>query len=384
MIPFNTPLFLGEELSYLAEKFENNFSHISGNGEFTKSCEKILEDRYSFTKVLLTNSCTSALEMCALMLKSRCNSPNPEVIMPSFTFVSTANSFAKFGFHIKFVDVKPDTMNLDESLAEAAITSNTAAVIAVNYGGISSDLNVLRQICDRHKIFLVEDAAQSIDAKFDNKPLGGFGDLATMSFHETKNITSAGEGGCLIINNSEFIEDAQMIREKGTNRSKFMLGLVDKYSWVGIGGHYMMNEISAAFLLYQLQRSAAVKTKRLKLWNLYKSELAELEKSGVLEIQNIPEGNDHNAHMFWIKTENAEQRDRLIAFLMEQKITAVFHYIPLHSTKIGEQFGEFFGIDKFTTLHSERLLRLPLFHSLSNEQHQKIIASLRFFLEEKN
>jgi len=381
MIPFNKPLFLGEELTFLTEKFENNFLHISGNGEFTKSCEKFLEERCGFAKVFLTNSCTSALEMCALILKSRCKSQVPEVIMPSYTFVSTANSFAKFGFRIKFVDVKPDSMNIDESLVLAAITPNTAAIIAVNYGGISSDLNILRQVCDRHQIFLIEDAAQSIDANFDNKPLGSFGDLATISFHETKNITSAGEGGCLIINNPEFIEDSQIVREKGTNRSKFLLGLVDKYSWFSIGGHYMMSEISAAFLFYQLQKLAEVKATRLEIWNFYKSELLELEKAGIIDVQNIPQRNEHNAHIFWIKTKTMEQRSQLITFLMQQNILAVFHYIPLHSTKIGKQFGEFVGDDIYTTSHSERILRLPIFHSLRESECRKVTTNIKEFFK---
>ncbi len=378
MIPFNKSLFLGGELNNIKNCFKNLPIHISGNGQFTKKCEKLMEERYGFEKVLLTNSCTSALEISALILRKEISSKisAPEVIMPSFTFVSSANSFVKFGFKIKFIDINPVTMNLNEDLAKEAINENTVAIVAVNYGGLSCDMRKLRKICDDNKLLLIEDAAQSIDSFYDGKVLGSFGDLSAISFHETKNITS-GEGGCLVINNSKFVEDAQVIREKGTNRAKFILGLVDKYSWIDIGGHYLMPDINAAFLYHQLENSVEVKEKRVKIWNQYQDGLKILEQKGIIELQKISDKNDINGHMFWIKTKNLKQRNDLIISLKKKEIMATFHYIPLHSSEAGLNCGSFFKEDIYTTKESERLLRLPLFYDLKESEVEYIISNLK-------
>jgi dTDP-4-amino-4,6-dideoxygalactose transaminase len=383
-IPFNRPAFFGDELKELKKLLAQDNLHLSGNGEYTKKCELLLKEKYNFSDVLLTNSCTSALEICALLLKKHKWQKDANVILPSYNFVSTGNAFAKVGFKLKYVDINPDTMNIDEELAIKAIDSKTSAIIAVNYAGCSCDLEKLQNACNDKNIMLIEDAAQSINAKYKNKFLGSIGDLATFSFHETKNITSGGEGGALIINNAKYLEDAEIIREKGTNRSKFIREQIDKYSWVGLGGHYLMNEISAAFLYIQMQKVAEITQNRLDSWNIYYNELLPLEKTNNITLQKIPKYNQHNAHMFYCKTDNIKERDSLITRLKAQGINAVFHYVPLHNSSCGKKYGNFFGVDKYSTAEFEKLVRIPLFFSLGQENVEHIIDQIKNTVSLKN
>jgi len=374
MISFNKPPLTGNEEQYILESI--NSSKISGDGEFTKKCTKWFEDKLKCKKALLTTSCTHALEMTAILLDIQ---DGDEVIMPSYTFVSTANAFVLRGAKIVFVDIRPDTMNIDETKIEEAITDKTKVIVPVHYAGVSCEMDTIMDIANRYNLFVVEDAAQGMMSSYKRKPLGTIGHFGTFSFHETKNYTSAGEGGLLIINDEQFVEQAEIIREKGTNRSQFFRGMVDKYSWVDIGSSYLMNDVSAAYLWGNLKYVDEINEDRLKNWKLYYDGLKDLEEDVFLELPIIPKECSHNAHMFYIKVKNLELRTKLMKWLSFCEIVSVFHYIPLHSSVAGVKFGRFNGRDEFTTKDSERLLRLPLFYNISETEIIEIIERIKEF-----
>lgn len=362
MIGFNVAPFTGKEFDYIREAIAAE--HICGDGMFTKKCNAWIEEKTGTAKALLTTSCTHATEMAALLLDIQ---PGDEVIVPAYTFVSTANAFVLRGAVPVFVDIRPDTMNIDETLIEAAITEKTKAIVPVHYAGVACEMDTIMAIAKKHHLAVVEDAAQGVCAWYKGKALGTFGDYGCYSFHETKNF-SMGEGGALLIQKPEAIEDAEILREKGTNRSKFFRGQVDKYTWVNSGSSYLPSDMNAAYLWAQLEAADLINADRMSSWNLYRELLTPLAEEGLLTLPTVPEGCEHNAHMFYIKTADLEERIRLIAFLKEQGIQTVFHYIPLHTAPAGQKFGRFFGEDRCTTRESERLLRLPLYYGLKEEQ----------------
>ena len=375
MIPFNVPPHVGNEEKYIAEAIAAH--KICGDGAFTKKCNEWLEKKFGAKKVLLTTSGTSALEMAALLCGV---GPGDEVIMPSYTFCSTADAFVQRGCKIVFVDVRPDTMNIDEKLIERAITPKTKAICAVHYAGVACEMDTIMDIARRHKLKIVEDAAQGVMSCYKGKALGTIGDYGCYSFHETKNY-SMGEGGAVVINTSvEDVERAEIIREKGTNRSKFWRGQIDKYTWVDYGSSYLPSELNAAYLWAQLEAADKINNARLSVWNRYREAFKPLADSGRVEIPTIPEGCVHNAHMFYIKCRDLEERTAFIAFMKERDIGCVFHYIPLHSAPAGQKFGRFDGQDKFTTKESDRLVRLPLWYGMSDAEVTAVIeAALWFF-----
>lgn len=375
-IGFNKPPYTGNEKKYILESIKGN--HISGNGFFTQKCELWFESNLKCKKTLLTPSCTHALEMAALLLDIK---DGDEVIMPSYTFVSTANAFALRGAKIIFVDIRPDTMNIDETKIEAAITNKTKAIIPVHYAGVACEMDTIMNIASKYNLFVVEDAAQAIMSLYKGKPLGTIGHLGAFSFHETKNITSAGEGGLLIINDEKFVERAEIIREKGTNRSLFFRGMVDKYSWVDIGSSYLMNDVSAAYLWSQLEKIDEIQNNRLNSWNLYYENLKDLEKYGYIELPTILKECTNNAHMFYIKVKDLEIRTKLLNYLKNNGINAVFHYVPLHTSIAGMKFGQFYGEDIYTTAESEKLVRLPMYYGLEKYNIMKIILKIKQFFE---
>jgi len=381
MIPFNKPPYTGNEEQYVLDSIKSY--KISGDGEFTKRCHKWFEERLRCKKALLTTSCTHALEMAAILIDIK---EGDEVIMPSYTFVSTANAFVLRGAMIVFVDIRPDTMNIDETKIEAAITDKTKAIVPVHYAGVSCEMDTIMALADKYNLFVVEDAAQGMMSTYNGKPLGTIGHLGAYSFHETKNYTSGGEGGLLIINNEKFIQRAEIIREKGTNRSLFFRGMVDKYSWVDIGSSYLMNDLSAAYLWGNLEKADEINQNRLITWNNYYIGFKELKEKGLIELPTIPKDCIHNAHMFYLKVKNLEERTAILNHLLENDILSVFHYVPLHSSEGGLKFGRFSGDDKFTTKESERLMRVPLFYSLSKESVLEItrIISNFFYSDDLN
>lgn len=365
-IPFNIPPYIGTEDNYIKQAIMSR--KICGDGEFTKKCNAKLEEITKSKKALITTSGTSALEMAALLADIQ---PGDEVIMPSYTFVSTANAFVLRGAKIVFVDIRPDTMNIDEKLIEAAVTEKTKAIAPVHYGGVSCEMDTICDIAKRHNLVVIEDAAQGVMSFYKGQALGSIGDFGCYSFHETKNY-SMGEGGAVLINHSEDVERAEIIREKGTNRSKFFRGQVDKYTWVDVGSSYLQSELNCAYLYAQIENPDIINNDRLKSWNTYYEMLKPLADKGCIELPFIPEGCTHNAHMFYIKTKDLAERTRMIAYLKQNGIGAVFHYIPLHSSPAGKQFGTFFGEDKYTTKESERLLRLPMYYGLKEEDIEYI------------
>lgn len=374
MIPFNRPCVLGGEKQKLDEVFQ--LLKFSGDGPFSKKCHALLERMYPESKALLTTSCTDALEMSALLAQIR---PGDEVIMPSYTFVSTANAFALRGARIVFVDIDPKTMNQDPKLIEPAVSKKTKAVVAVHYGGWSCDMEEVSKIVKKYNLILIEDAAQAILSTFKGKKLGTFGTFGTLSFHETKNI-HCGEGGALIINDQAFSSQAEIIREKGTNRSIFLRGQTDKYTWVDLGSSFLPSELNAAFLSEQLENAQMIIKKRLELWNHYKNVFTQMKLEDV-EILDAPNDCEHNAHLFAIKVSDIEVRTELIKHLAEKQILAPFHYVPLHSSPGGRKMGTFHGEDKFTTKESERLIRLPLFYSLSLAEVEKVCEEIKGFYQ---
>lgn len=375
MIQFNTPTFTGKEFDYMRQTVEE--CNISGDGRFTKKCHAWLEERMCSPKVLLTTSCTHALEMAALLLEIE---PGDEVIMPSYTFASTADAFVMRGAKIVFVDIRPDTMNIDEALIEPAITSRTKAVCVMHYAGVSCEMDTILDIVGKHQLGLVEDAAQAVMSKYKGQPLGSLGDYGGFSFHETKNYTM-GEGGAILIRDIKNRDRAEIIREKGTDRSKFWRGEVDKYTWVDFGSSYLPSDMNAAYLWAQLELADEINQKRLHVWNIYWEELKELRECGYIELPTVPDACEHNAHMFYIKVKDINQRSELITFLKNQGVGAVFHYVPLHSVAAGIKYGIFHGEDKYTTRESERLIRLPLHYNLSEEDVYYVCEKIKDFYQ---
>ena len=373
MIGFNVPICIDESVDCIKEAINNR--KICGDGEFTKKCSNWMEKKFNSNKILLTTSGTSALEMAAILLDIK---DGDEVIMPSYTFVSTADAFVMVGAKVIFVDVNPKTMNIDENEIEKAITSKTKAIVVVHYAGISPDMDKIMKIAKEHNLKVVEDAAQGFMAKYKDKYLGTIGDIGCYSFHETKNY-SMGEGGAVVINDPDLIERAEIIREKGTNRNKFFRGEIDKYTWVDYGSSYLPSELNCAYLYPQLKKADEINNIRLSAWNYYANNLKELEEKGKIEIQYLPEYSKHNAHMFYIKTKNLEERTELIKYLKENGIQAVFHYIPLHTSPAGKKFGVFHGEDKYTTIESERLVRLPMYYELTRKDQDEVISKIKEF-----
>lgn len=374
MIPFNRPPYTSNEEKYVLKSMKSN--KISGDGEFTKKCETWFEQNLSCKKTLLTPSCTHALEMAAILLDIK---EGDEVIMSSYTFVSTANAFVLQGAKIVFVDIRPDTMNIDETKIEQAVTCKTKVIVPVHYAGVACEMDTIMDIANRHNLFVVEDAAQAIVSSYKGRALGAIGHLGTFSFHETKNITSAGEGGLLIINDERFIERAEIIREKGTNRSLFFRGMVDKYSWVDIGSSYLLSDISAAYLWGQLEKIDVIQRNRLTTWSTYYEGLKNLEQQGFVELPKIPDECTNNAHMFYVKVKDLETRTNFLNYLQDNEVNAVFHYVPLHSSVAGEKFGRFSGEDVYTTVESERLVRLPIYYGLGQEDVMCVVNVLKRF-----
>ncbi len=368
MISFNRTPYIGTELLYIRQAIEEKHK-ICGDGDFTKKCSKWIEEKTGTKRVLLTTSCTQALEMAAMLIDIR---PGDEVIMPSYTFVSTANAFVLRGAKIVFVDIRPDTLNINEKLIEAAVTDKTKAIVPVHYAGVACEMDTIMDIARHHKLYVVEDAAQGMMCEYKGKALGTIGDFGCYSFHETKNY-SMGEGGALLINHENDIERAEIIREKGTNRSKFFRGLVDKYTWVDEGSSFLPSDMNAAYLWAQLEVADEILANRMNTWNTYNEGLKDLEEKGFIERPFIPEGYTHNAHMYYIKVKDLEERTRLLAFLKENGILAVFHYVPLHTAPAAAEFARFHGEDIYTTKESDRLIRLPMYYNLKPDDAEYII-----------
>lgn len=360
-IPFNVPPYIGKEDRYIRKAIESK--KICGDGEFTKLCSIKFEELTGTKKALITTSGTSALEMAALLAEVK---SGDEVIMPSYTFVSTANAFVLRGAKIVFVDINPDTMNIDETRIESAITSKTKAIVPVHYAGVACEMDTICEIAKEYNLIVIEDAAQAVMSYYKGRAIGSIGDFGCYSFHETKNY-SMGEGGAVLINREGAVERAEIIREKGTNRTKFFRGQVDKYTWVDLGSSYLQSELNCAYLYAQIEDPQIINKNRLKAWNKYYEELKFLEKKGYITLPVIPEGCVHNAHMFYIKVKDLAERTELISFLKKKGVNAVFHYIPLHSSPAGKQFGVFNGEDKYTTKESERLLRLPMYYNIDEQ-----------------
>lgn len=373
MIRFNVPPYTGKEMEYIKQAVEAQ--KICGDGEFTKKCNEWIERRTGTKKCLLTTSCTHATELAALLSDIR---EGDEVIMPSYTFVSTADAFVLRGAKAVFVDIRPDTMNIDETKIEAAVTERTKAIVPVHYAGVSCEMDTIMDIAKRHGLTVIEDAAQGILSTYKGKALGTIGDFGCFSFHETKNY-SMGEGGALLIQKEKDIEEAEIIREKGTNRSKFFRGQIDKYTWVNFGSSYLPSDMNAAYLYAQLELADEIFEDRMRSWEHYRRELTPLAKAGKIELPVIPEGCTHNAHMFYIKAKDLEERTALISFLKEKDILSVFHYIPLHSAPAGKKFGRFAGEDVYTTKESERLARLPMYYGLREDQVEYICEQVKAF-----
>lgn len=373
MIRFNVPPFTGREMDYIKKAVENQ--KICGDGEFTKKCNEWIENKTGTAKALLTTSCTHATEMAALLCDIK---PGDEVIMPSYTFVSTADAFVLRGAKAVFVDIRPDTMNMDENLVEAAITEKTKAIVPVHYAGVSCEMDKIMEIAKKYNLYVVEDAAQGIMSTYKGKALGTIGDYGCFSFHETKNF-SMGEGGALLIKDPDNIVKAEIVREKGTNRAQFFRGQIDKYTWMDAGSSYLPSDMNAAYLYAQLELADEITKDRMTTWNMYYEEFENLEKSGFIERPYIPAECGHNAHMFYLKCKDLEERTKLIKHLGDNDILAVFHYVPLHTAPAGKKLARFNGEDKYTTKESDRLVRLPLYYGLKESQTQYIIDKVKEF-----
>ena len=373
MIPFNKPPFTGKEFDYMRQAVEN--SKICGDGEFTKKCTRWFEQEFNIRKALLTTSCTHALEMAAILANIQ---PGDEIIAPSFTFVSTVNAFVLRGARIKFIDIRPDTMNMDEQLIEAAITPQTKAIVPVHYAGVACEMDTIMAIAAKHNLLVIEDAAQGVMSSYKGLALGSIGDIGAFSFHETKNY-AMGEGGAILLNHPSYIERAEIIREKGTDRSKFFRGQVDKYSWCDIGSSYLPSELNAAYLWAQLEMAKDINKDRLKSWHRYNDALLYLAKRGDIDLPFIPKDCVHNAHMFYLKVANLETRNNLIEAFKRQGVYAVFHYVPLHSAKAGVIHGTFIGEDQYTTTESDRLVRLPMYYGLTEDDIMVVLDVIHDF-----
>lgn len=373
MISFNVPPTVGKELTYIEEAIRSQ--KICGDGEFTKKCSKWIEEKTGTTKALLTTSCTHATELAAILADIK---PGDEVTMPSYTFVSTADAFVLRGARVIFVDIRPDTMNIDETLIEKAVTKKTRAIVPVHYAGVSCEMDIIMDIAKRYNLYVIEDAAQGVMSSYKGKSLGTIGDYGCYSFHETKNY-SMGEGGALLIKDQNKVLDAEIIREKGTNRSQFFRGEIDKYTWIKAGSSYLPSDMNAAYLWAQLEKADEIYQNRMNAWNLYYELLKNLEKEEKLSLPVVPEGCIHNAHMFYIKTKDLNERTELIHFLKGRNIHAVFHYIPLHSSPAGKKLGIFHGEDRYTTKESERLLRLPLYYGIQSDEVKIVVDAIHDF-----
>ena len=374
MIDFNVPPYLGTEMDYVREAAEKN-RKICGDGPFSRKCHAWMEERFGAEKVLLTTSGTAALEMAAVLCDLK---PGDEVILPSFTFSSTATAFQAMGATLVFVDIRPDTMNIDETKIEDAITERTRVIVPVHYAGVACEMDEIVRIARRHGLIVVEDAAQGVMSTYKGRALGTIGTFGCYSFHETKNY-SMGEGGALVINDPAYIERAEIIREKGTNRSLFRLGQVDKYTWVDRGSSYLQSDLNAAYLWAQLERADEINEDRLATWHAYYEAFAPLAETGRVELPVVPEGCVHNAHMFYLKVRDLEERTAFIEHLKQHGVMAVFHYVPLHSSPAGLKFGRFHGEDVFTTRESDRLVRLPMYYGLSREDGNAVIKAVGSF-----
>ena len=373
MINFNVPPYAGKEKEYISKAIDSK--KICGDGEFTKLCNGWIEEKTGAAKALLCNSGTDALEMAALLSGA---GEGDEIIMPSFTFSSTAGAFVLRGATPVFIDIRPDTMNIDEKLIEAAITPKTKAIVPVHYAGVACEMDKIMEIANKHGLLVIEDAAQAVMSEYKGKALGTFGDYGCYSFHETKNY-SMGEGGAILVRDQDKVEEAEIVREKGTNRSRFLRGQVDKYTWVEKGSSYLPSELNAAYLYAQLEVADKINNDRLASWNQYYEGLKDLEKEGYIELPVIPEGAKHNAHMFYLKCKDLEERTAFISYLKENGIAAVFHYIPLHSSPAGLKYGRFNGEDRYTTKESERLVRLPMYYGLKKEDVEYICEKIKGF-----
>ena len=373
MINFNVPPYTGKEMDYIRQCVENQ--KICGDGEFTRRCNEWIEKRTGTTKCLLTTSCTHATELAALLADIK---EGDEVIMPAYTFVSTADAFVLRGAVPVFVDIRPDTMNIDEKLIEDAVTEKTRAIVPVHYAGVACEMDVIMDIARRHNLVVIEDAAQGIMASYKGVPLGTIGDFGCFSFHETKNY-SMGEGGALLIRDAKYVEEAEIIREKGTNRSKLYRGQIDKYTWVNYGSSYLPSDMNAAYLYAQLEMADEINDHRLACWNRYYENLLPLAEAGRIELPVVPEGCVQNGHMFYLKAADIEERTRFIDFMKANGVMPVFHYIPLHTAPAGIKFGRFHGEDRYTTRESERLVRLPMYYALTFEEVDYICSKVREF-----
>lgn len=375
MVNFNVPPSIGTEMDYIRQAIQDH--KICGDGQFTKKCSKWMEDRFHAQKVLLTTSGTTALDMAALLCGIQ---PGDEVILPSYTFSSTATAFVLAGARLVFTDIRPDTMNIDETKLEAAITEKTRVIVPVHYAGVACEMDTIMDIAKRHHLKVVEDAAQGVMSTYKGRALGTIGDLGCYSFHETKNY-SMGEGGALVINDSAYNERAEILREKGTNRSRFLRGQVDKYTWIDFGDSYLPSELNAAYLWAQLEKADEINQNRLDTWNYYYRKLKPLAEAGKLKLPVVPDGCVHNAHMFYIKLKDLEERTRFIAYLKDKGISSVFHYVPLHSAPAGLKFGHFDGEDIFTTAESNRLVRLPMYYGITKRDIDAVVQAVRDFVK---
>ncbi|MEF1300682.1 dTDP-4-amino-4,6-dideoxygalactose transaminase [Vibrio owensii] len=374
MIEFNRKPYTGNEDQYIQEVMQKH--SICGDGEFTKKCHEWFQNHLGCERSLLTPSCTHALELAALLIDVK---PGDEVIMPSYTFVSTANAFVLRGAKIVFVDIRPDTMNIDETLIEQAITDKTVAIVPVHYAGVACEMDTIMAIAQRHQLFVIEDAAQGVLSSYKGRPLGTIGDIGAFSFHDTKNYTSGGEGGLLVVNNPKFVERSEILREKGTDRNKFKRGMVDKYTWIDLGSSLLPSELQAAYLWGQMEVAEKINENRLASWNRYYKLLSELSQQGKIALPSMPEGCQHNAHMFYIKVADIEERTDLINFLKQKEIISVFHYVPLHSAPAGERFSRFSGEDNFTTQESEKIIRLPLWYGMEEHKVDAVVGAIESY-----
>ncbi|MNW34168.1 dTDP-4-amino-4,6-dideoxygalactose transaminase [compost metagenome] len=373
MIPFNVPAVVGKEQEYISRAISDR--RFSGDGQFTKLGNAWIEGKFDSLKALLTTSCTHALEMAAILSDIK---EGDEVILPSYTFVSTANAFVLRGAQVVFVDVRPDTMNIDEKLIESAITSKTKAIVPVHYAGVACEMDTILELAEKKNLWVIEDAAQGVMSQYKGSYLGSMGQLGCYSFHETKNY-NCGEGGALLVNDPEFVERAEIIREKGTDRSRYFRGQVDKYTWVDMGSSYLPSEINAAFLYAQLEMAEEINSNRKAIWNRYYKGLEDLQSKEFINLPYVPNYCQHNAHMFYIKCNSLDERSRLIDYLLKNEIQSVFHYIPLHSSIAGRKFGRFHGNDIFTTSESEKLLRLPMYYNMKESDVDKVIDVIHEF-----
>ncbi|MEZ8252960.1 dTDP-4-amino-4,6-dideoxygalactose transaminase [Vibrio splendidus] len=378
MIPFNKTPYTGDEDRYVLDAIHEG--GLSGDGKYTKKCHEWFEHHLQGSSVLLTPNCTQALEMAAMLIDIQ---PGDEVIMPSYTFVSTANAFAIRGAKIVFVDIRQDTMNIDELKIEGAITNKTKAIVPVHYAGVACEMDSIMKIAEKHSLYVIEDAAQGFMSTYKGKALGSIGHIGAYSFHDTKNYTSGGEGGLLILNEDSFKERAEIIREKGTNRSKFFRGMVDKYTWVDLGSSYLPSELQAAYLYGQLENARNINFNRLSAWDFYYESLKPLSNQLGIGVSTVPDKCEHNAHMFYIKCKDMNTRSEFIRFAKEHGVSTAFHYVPLHTSPAGEKIGIFSGVDRYTTNESERLVRLPLYYKISTESQNHVISVVLDFFRKK-